>query len=64
MEDITECLTCGTKLVEIGHNQVAGRYLRNENLICPNCWGRGPECGDWYRTGEDCPKHEDAELLH
>ena len=63
MEEIKECLTCGTTLVEIGNKQVNGRYTKDK-LICPDCWGQCPECADWYRTGDSCPKHEDSELIH
>jgi hypothetical protein len=64
MEEVTECLKCGSALVEIGGNLVNGRQMNPKELICPDCWGRCPECGDWYRQGEDCPKHPDAELMH
>ena len=64
MKNRVECMSCGTILVEIGNNQVNGRYLKKDETICPECWGRCEECGDWYRTGEGCPKHEEAKLLH
>jgi hypothetical protein len=61
MSGKAECLTCGTTLVEVGSNLVDGRKINPNELICPACWFRCSECGDWYITGFDCPKHPDAE---